>query len=108
MNSSSSVGGPCTRCRCPGRQLPGLRLEYAEAPAGGWPPGVPAARLAEACRGCGSDFLSVTPRLSVTPEGELAEVPWVICQHCGLEAAALWWPWTACDLCGAERRDEPA
>lgn len=97
------VGSPCARCRCPGSVVE-HRLEWADPPAGGWPPGVDAARLAAACRGCGSDFLGTSRRLAVSPGGDLREVAWVTCEQCGREAAGRMWAWLVCASCGAESR----
>lgn len=107
------VNVPCSRCRQVGGLAVDNRLEYLDPPEGGWPPGVDAARLALACRGCGSDFLSVSVRLvadtgaslaGVQPKVSAREVPWLTCEDCKREAGARSWPWMACSLCGAEER----
>lgn len=109
------VQGACAGCRQVGCMALEHRLEYLDPPEGGWPPGVPAARLAQACRGCGSDFLSRSTRLvaslgaslpGAAPEVTAAERPWLTCEQCGYEAGARLWPWLACGACGREWRGE--
>lgn len=100
------VAAPCGACRLPGELAVEHRYEWADPPPGGWPPGVAAARLALACRGCGSDFLSVGTQLAATPEAPLAVVPWLTCEQCGHGAAAVTWAWLACGRCRAEVRAE--
>lgn len=107
------VQGPCAKCRAVGSLVMEHRLEYLDPPAGGWPPDVPAARLAQACRGCGSDFLTETKRLvanlgaslaGVMPKVAATERPWLKCEQCDTEAAARRWPWLRCTACGRESR----
>ncbi|MFF9265773.1 hypothetical protein [Streptomyces longwoodensis] len=103
----------CTACRQVGGVVIEHRLEYLDPPEGGWPPGVAAARLALACRACGSDFLSRTTRLvanlgaslaGVMPKVSARERPWLKCEACQREAAARVWPWARCTRCGRESR----
>lgn len=96
----------CQQCRVPGGVAVEHRLEWADAPGGGWPPGVSAARLAVACRGCGSDFLSRSSRLVALPEVVARVMPWVTCEACGRGEAARVWAWLVCSRCGAEFRAE--
>jgi hypothetical protein len=109
------VDGRCNGCRHRGGLRLENRLEYLDPPEEGWPPGVPAARLALACRGCGSDFLSRSTRLVVSPGASLAgampkvaarERPWLTCESCQREAAARLWPWLVCELCKRESRGQ--
>ncbi|MFE2934913.1 hypothetical protein [Streptomyces sp. NPDC059278] len=95
---------PCERCRAVGGVALEHRLEWADPPAGGWVPGVPATRLAQACRGCGSDFLATARRMAVSPGGQLRDVVWATCQQCGGEAAGRLWAWVVCASCGLELR----
>lgn len=104
---------PCNGCRRPGGLILEHRLEYLDPPEGGWPTGVDAARLALACRRCGSDFLSRTTRLAVNMNASLAgvqpkfsarELPWVKCEQCEHEEAARLWPWMKCEFCNRESR----
>lgn len=105
----------CPHCRVPGGLVIERRMEWAEPPPGGWPQGVKAAKLAVACRGCGSDFLSTQIRLTALPRASLAgaqpklamrEMPWVKCETCQKTEAAKMWAWMACSRCGAEFRAE--
>lgn len=107
------VDGPCTRCRQTGGLALEHRLEYLDPPEGGWPPGVAAARLATACRGCGSDFLTRSTRLvanlsaslaGVQPKVTASERPWLTCEQCERGEAARLWPWLVCNRCGRECR----
>lgn len=107
------VDGRCGACGHRGGLVLEHRLEWLDPPEGGWPPGVAAARLAAACRGCGSDFLSRSTRLvaalgasaaGVTPKVAAQERPWLTCESCQREAAARLWPWLVCGLCGRESR----
>lgn len=79
-------------------------MEWADPPAGGWPRGVDAYRLAQGCRGCGSDLLATEKRLALSPGGELGEVPWVVCHMCGRGEAGVMWAWLKCWACGSELR----
>lgn len=108
------VPAPCPQCRLPGQLRVENRREWADPLPTGWPPGVDAARLALACRRCGSDFLTVTTALvgnpwAVSAGGGLAgvvarEMPWVECQQCQHAEAGRTWPWLACGRCGTEIR----
>lgn len=103
------VGQRCGRCRQPGLVLE-HRVEYLDPPEGGWPPGVDAARLALACRGCGSDYLTRSTELvaDMGAQAEFAarEVPWLVCEDCQRGAGGRLWPWLVCSVCGAEERGE--
>lgn len=107
------VDGRCGRCRQAGGLALEQRLEFLDPPVGGWPPGVAAVRLAAACRGCGSDFLSRSVRLVADLGAALAGVqakvsarerPWLTCEACGREEGARLWPWLVCGRCGGESR----
>lgn len=107
------VEGPCAKCRQDGGLRLEHRLEWLDAPEGGWPPGVAAARLALVCRGCGSDFMTRSTRLVADMGASLAgaqpkvaarELPWLACEQCQKGAVARMWPWLVCDRCGGESR----
>jgi len=111
------VAQACSHCHRPGGLAVEHRLEWADPPPGGWPPGVKAAKLAVACRGCGSDFLSRSTRLVANPRASLAgampkmaatEMPWITCETCQKEEAGKMWCWMTCSRCGAEFRAEVA
>ena len=104
---------PCPGCRLPGELAIEMRREWADAPAGGWPPGVAAARLAVACRRCGSDYLNSSTRLVAMLEAgpglPAAQVmPWLDCPLCDHGEAARWWAWMKCGRCGYEDRAQVA
>ena len=107
------IPGSCNHCRQVGTLVLEHRLEYLDPPEGGWPPGVPAARLAQACRACGSDFLTRTTRLVANLSASLAgaqakvsaaERPWLTCEQCGHEAGGKVWLWAKCTACKRESR----
>jgi hypothetical protein len=107
------VDGACAKCHHVGGLVLEQRLEYLDPPEGGWPPDVPAARLASACRSCGSDFLSRSTRLvadlgaalsGAMPKVAASERPWLTCEQCQREAGAKMWPWLTCTACGRESR----
>jgi hypothetical protein len=99
----------CPKCRLPGQLAIETRREWADPPSGGWPAGVAAARLAAACRRCGSDYLTQTHELVAVMEAgpglpAAKMMPWLTCSLCDHGEAARWWAWMKCARCGYEDR----